>query len=67
MQQIEGEDDEVTKKMSNIVVESENDKEEIDIPDLDDIPDIEDDDGVVEEEDPVNYCNFDFSLFSYKD
>ena len=53
--------------MSNIVVESENDKEEIDIPDLDDIPDIEDDDGVVEEEDPVNYCNFDFSLFSYKD
>ncbi|RIA93225.1 ATG3 autophagy related 3-like protein [Glomus cerebriforme] len=52
VQQIEGEDDEVTKMMSNIAIVPENDKEEVDIPDLDDIPDIEDE-GVVEEDDPA--------------
>jgi hypothetical protein len=42
--------------MSNIVIEPESDKEEVDLPDLDDIPDIEDaGDDVVEEDDPVNY------------
>lgn len=52
MQQIEGEDDEITKRMSSILIEPETEKEEVDIPDYDDIPDIED---VVEDDDPVNY------------
>lgn len=55
MQQIEGEDDEITKRMSSILIESETDKEEVDIPDYDDIPDIED---VVEDDDPVNFQIF---------
>uniref|UniRef100_A0A1D1XYR2 Autophagy-related protein 3 n=1 Tax=Anthurium amnicola TaxID=1678845 RepID=A0A1D1XYR2_9ARAE len=49
--QIDGEDDEITKRMSNIVIEPESAKED-EIPDYDDIPDIEDDD-VVENEDPA--------------
>ncbi|EXX75264.1 Atg3p [Rhizophagus irregularis DAOM 197198w] len=50
VQQIEGEDDEITKRMSSILIEPETEKEEVDIPDYDDIPDIED---VVEDDDPA--------------
>ncbi|GBC07570.1 hypothetical protein RclHR1_07540008 [Rhizophagus clarus] len=50
VQQIEGEDDEITKRMSSILIEPDTDKEEVDIPDYDDIPDIED---VVEDDDPA--------------
>ncbi|CAJ0901953.1 739_t:CDS:2, partial [Entrophospora sp. SA101] len=53
-QQIEGEEDEVTKRMSKVVLEETNDKDDEDIPDIDEIPDIDDDieEGeVVEEED----------------
>ncbi|CAG8646391.1 10337_t:CDS:2 [Funneliformis mosseae] len=53
VQQIEGEDEEIIKRNS-IVLEPENDKEEVDIPNIEDIPDIEDvEDGLVEEEDPA--------------
>ena len=52
MQQIEGEDDEITKRMSNIVMEPEN--EEVDIP-YEDIPEIDIEDGVVEDDDPVSF------------
>ncbi|CAI2174949.1 19312_t:CDS:2 [Funneliformis geosporum] len=48
-----GEDEEIIKRNS-IELEPENDKEEVDIPNIEDIPDIEDvEDGLVEEDDPA--------------
>ncbi|CAG8577546.1 10081_t:CDS:2 [Racocetra fulgida] len=53
-QQIEGDEDEICKKISNVVLDDANDKEEVDVPDINDIPDMDDvGDSVAEEEDPV--------------
>ncbi|CAG8464151.1 2078_t:CDS:2, partial [Cetraspora pellucida] len=53
-QQIEGDEDEICKKISNVVLDDANDKEEVDVPDINDIPDMDDvGDGVAEEEDPA--------------
>ncbi|CAG8533258.1 11972_t:CDS:2 [Acaulospora colombiana] len=52
-QQIEGDEDEINKRVSKIVLEDINDKDDVDIPDMDDIPDIEEvENEVVEEDDP---------------
>ncbi|CAG8523278.1 13985_t:CDS:2 [Acaulospora morrowiae] len=57
-QPIEGDEDEVNKRISKIVLEDINDKEDVDIPDMDDIPDIEEvEDEVVEEDDPAALGN----------
>ncbi|RHZ43706.1 hypothetical protein Glove_880g15 [Diversispora epigaea] len=52
---IEGDEDEINKKLINPVLEEVIDKEEVDIPDINDIPDIDDEveEGVEEEEDPA--------------
>ncbi|CAG8507731.1 2291_t:CDS:2, partial [Scutellospora calospora] len=53
-QQIEGDEDEICKKVTNIVLDDTNDKEDVDIPDINDIPDMDDvGDGVAEEDDPA--------------